>query len=282
MARIPPPPEQTLAHFRESGWMRVAGAFDAAAAARMREVVWRALADTGIRSDDASTWNVERPANLQHARDDPAFRAVGSTALYAVIDQIMEGRPYERPRNFGALFLAFPSRKPWVVPASGWHIDANYLSPLWPPRGVKIFALLGDAGPHGGSTLMLSGSHRLVHQWFVENPPPAAARSAQMRKLMQQHPYIRDLHGSGDEAERITRFMHSDTAMDGISLRVVEATGAAGDVILAHPLTLHVASNNAARHPRMMLSGGITTDMWGWEPKSEGLAGPMHRRRGLR
>jgi ectoine hydroxylase-related dioxygenase (phytanoyl-CoA dioxygenase family) len=134
---------------------------------------------------------------------------------------------------------------------------------------VKIFALLGDVGPRGGSTLMLSGSHRLVHQWFVENPPPAAARGAQMRKLLQQHPYIHDLQSSGDEVERIRRLMQSETVMNGMPLRVVEATGAAGDVILAHPLTLHVASNNAANQPRMMLSGGITTDLWGWnDPQS--------------
>jgi hypothetical protein len=66
MALIPYQSEQTVAHFRETGWMRVACAFDAKAAARMQAVVLRALADTGIRSDDASTWN--RVVTLQ--RDD--------------------------------------------------------------------------------------------------------------------------------------------------------------------------------------------------------------------
>jgi hypothetical protein len=34
---------------------------------------------------------------------------------------------------------------------------------------------------------------------------------------------------------------------DGIPLQVIETTGAAGDVILVHPLTLHVAAPNNVR-----------------------------------
>lgn len=52
--------------------------------------------------------------------------------------------------------------------------------------------------------------------------------------------------------------------VDGIALRVVENTGAAGDVILLHPLTLHVAAPNNGVAPRFLLSGAVTTDMHGW------------------
>ena len=45
----------------------------------------------------------------------------------------------------------------------------------------------------------------------------------------------------------------------GIPLQVVENTGAAGDVILLHPLVLHVAAPNAGTEPRFLLSGGIDT-----------------------
>jgi ectoine hydroxylase-related dioxygenase (phytanoyl-CoA dioxygenase family) len=85
-----------------------------------------------------------------------------------------------------------------------------------------------------------------------------------MRRLLQAHPYIRDLHASGDREERIARFMDRAEVSDGVRLQVVECTGSAGDVFLLHPLTMHVAATNAGSAPRFMLSGGITTDMWGW------------------
>ena len=253
-----------IEHFQEYGWVRVPQAFSAGAAAAMRDAVWHVLANGGIHRDDASTWTLERPTGLQRLKEHPAFRAAGSPSVLAAIDAILAGQAYEPPKNWGAVFIAFPAKDAWNVPASGWHIDANYTSSLTPPGGVKTFALFGDVAPRSGGTLMVSGSHRLIHRWFQENPPPQSARSADTRKLLQQHPYIRDLHTDGDPEERIARFMGHAEISDGISLQVVECTGSAGDVFLLHPLTLHVATTNAGHAPRFLLSGGVTTDMWGW------------------
>jgi hypothetical protein len=75
--------------------------------------------------------------------------------------------------------------------------------------------LLGDVAPHAGGTLIISGSHRLVHKHFTDNPPPSGARGADYRKLLLRHPYIRDLHTEGDAAERAARFMHRAENHDG-------------------------------------------------------------------
>lgn len=48
------------------------------------------------------------------------------------------------------------------MPASGWHIDANYAGQLSPPTGVQIHALFGDVAPRSGASQVLSGSHRLI------------------------------------------------------------------------------------------------------------------------
>jgi hypothetical protein len=85
-----------------------------------------------------------------------------------------------------------------------------------------------------------------------------------MRMLLREHPYIRDLHTEGDRNARIARFLNGAEDVDGISLQVVECTGAAGDVILLHPLMLHVAAPNTGAQPRFLLSGGVTIDGWGW------------------
>lgn len=258
------PDERSVAHFRDYGWMRVPRAFDADSAQAMRDAVWDALAEVGIYRERPSTWTVERPAHLQHLRTDPVFCAIGSKVLLAAIDAILDSQPYEIPKYWGALFIAFPSNAKWGVPSSGWHIDANYHSALWPIAGVKTFALLGDVVPRGGGTQIVSGSHRLIHRWFQLHPPPHGARSANMRKLLLSHPYIRDLHRAGDPDERIARFMARVEDADDVPLQVVETIGVAGDVIMLHPLVLHVAAPNKEAEPRFLLSGGITTNNWGW------------------
>jgi ectoine hydroxylase-related dioxygenase (phytanoyl-CoA dioxygenase family) len=258
-----PTDEETFQHFREHGWMRVRAAFSADEAEAMRTVVWRALADVGIRQDDPATWARERPEHLQHLKADPVFQAVGSSRLLKAIDAAFEGQAYARPKHWGAFFLAFPSRDAWNVPAGGWHIDANYVSSLSPPDGVRTHVLFGDVAPRAGGTLIVSGSHRLVHKYFRDHPPAHGTRGVGYRRLLQGHPYIGELHAEGSVNERVARFMDRTEEHDGISLRIVENTGAAGDVILLHPLVLHVATPNTGHRPRFLLSGGIDLpSMW--------------------
>jgi hypothetical protein len=255
--------EASIEHFHVHGWMRVRAAFTVDEAAAMRAAVWDALESAGIRQDDRSTWTTERPEQLQRVKDDPAFLAVGSTRVLDAIDAALDGQAYERPKHWGAAFIAFPSAQPWSVPARGWHADANYRSALSPPVGVRTHALFGDVAPRAGGSLIVSGSHRLVHRYFQEHPPPRTARGADYRRLLREHPYIYDLHADGDAAQRDARFMGREEEHDGIALQVVENTGAAGDVILLHPLVLHVAAPNNGNAPRFLLSGGVDLpSMW--------------------
>jgi hypothetical protein len=243
--------------------MRVRAAFSLDEAAAMQAAVWDALERGGISRGDPSTWTSERPEHLQHVKDDPAFRAIGNNRVLEALDAALEGQAYDQPTHWGAVFLAFPTRQSWSVPARGWHTDANYRSALFPPSGVRTHALFGDVVSRAGGTLIVSGSHRLVHRYFNETPPPLSARGADYRRLLRGHPYIRDLHTEGVAAERAARFMDHIEEHDGVPLRVVENTGAAGDVILLHPLVLHVATPNNGDSPRFLLSGGVDLpSMW--------------------
>ncbi len=168
--------EHAVEHFKTYGWSRVSGAFAPRAAAQMRKAVWRALTAAGIKADDPSTWLMERPTSLQALKEDPVFDAVGGERLCAVLDAILGTGTYATPGNWGALFAAFPTSAAWHIPTRGWHLDAHYASALWPTRGVKTHALLDEVSPRGGGTLMISGSHRLVHNWFKAHPlPPGRA-----------------------------------------------------------------------------------------------------------
>jgi hypothetical protein len=247
-------------HFQTHGWVRIAGAFSAAEAAAMRDVVWRELATRGIQRDDPATWRTERPDHLQHLKSEPAFRAVASDRTLAAIDEVLGGQPWRRPTDWGAFFLVFPAldRRPWTVPDDNWHVDADYAGPLSPPKGVKVHAMFGDVAPRSGGMPILSGSHRLLHRWFQENPPKPGARSAQLRASVHRHPYVRDLCAPGDAAARIARFHERAEEVDGIPLQVLENTAAAGDVILMHPLLLHaLPTTHLGSSPRFLLNKDI-------------------------
>jgi hypothetical protein len=136
------------------------------------------------------------------------------------------------------------SKAAWNVPSHGWHADANYVSPLSPPAGVRTHALFGDVAFRAGGTLIVAGSHRLVHQHFKDNPPPPGARGADCRKLLQRHPYIRGLHAEGETDERAARFIGRAEEHGGISLQ-------------------DVATPNTGKAPRFFLSGGVDLpSMW--------------------
>jgi hypothetical protein len=244
--------------FRTHGWIRVEGAFSSGEAAAMRDVVWSFLEETGIARDDRSTWRTERPYHLQHLKANPVFRAVGSDATVRAIDELLEGQAWRRPSDWGAFFIVFPSGRPWDVPVSGWHADADYAGPLAPPKGLKVHALFGDVEPRAGGMCIISGSHRLLSQWFVEHPPPPGARSADLRKSVHSHPYLRALCTPGDPAARVDRFLDRVEEVNGIPLQVVENTGAAGDVILMHPLLLHAPpATHLGSSPRFLMNKDI-------------------------
>lgn len=252
-----------LEHFRTHGWVRVPQAFSAEAAAGMCSVIWNALGKAGIVRDDPSTWTKTRPEHLQHLKSDPVFDAIGTERTVGAIREVLQGQDLPLPKNWGAFFLHFPTAGEWDVPSSGWHMDGDYTGDLDPPCGVLIHAMLNDVGPRCGGTNILSGSHRLLHRWFTENPPAPGTRSAQLRKSLQRHPYIRDLCKPGDRAERIARFNERVEVIDGIPLQVVENTAAAGDVILMHTLLLHaVPAAHLGDQPRFLLSVGVQQPYW--------------------
>src|SRR5690348_8766920 len=137
-------PQSTLEHFRTYGWVRIRAAFDAGDAAAMCDVIWAALTKVGIYRDDPSTWTTPRPVNLQHLKSEPAFRAIGSTRTIQAIDEALEDQAWQKPRDWGALFLQFPVGREWDIPSKGWHIDGDYTGRLLPPCGVKVHAMLTD------------------------------------------------------------------------------------------------------------------------------------------
>jgi len=73
--------------------------------------------------------------------------------------------------------------------------------------------------------------------------------------------------------ERVERFMVDGDELDGVRVRVVEATGNAGDVCLMHPWMLHNIAMNCADRPRMMMTlTFLRSDNTYYAPRSHGAA----------
>ena len=246
------------AHFEEWGYARVENAFSADDAARMRDVVWDALAHDGILRDDSSTWVDETPSHLQSLKGADVFKAIGSDRTLDAIDDIVGAGRWKPPADWGAYFLLFPTRRPWTVPWKAWHLDHDYTGSLSPVEGLKVHSMFGSVEPRAGGMTIVAGSHHLLSRHFIEHPPRAGTKAAQVRKqLMHSNDYLRELGtdpGETDSAARIARFVDAVEVVNGVSAQVVELTATAGDVILIHPLVLHTRPTNAGTQPRFLLN----------------------------
>src|SRR5689334_14030080 len=130
-----------LDDFWRDGYVRVPRAFAAAEAAAMRNVVWRELSTRGVRRDDPTTWRSETQDHLQHLKDHPAFRAVGTDRTLGAIRDLLGDGWAGAPADWGAFFLLFPNPRPWSVPWQAWHVDHTWTDPIEPLVELKVHTL---------------------------------------------------------------------------------------------------------------------------------------------
>jgi ectoine hydroxylase-related dioxygenase (phytanoyl-CoA dioxygenase family) len=141
----------------------------------------------------------------------------------------------------------------WTLPHTLWHADFSFALPAWPLAGVKMFTFLSDVPPHGGGTLVVTGSHELVRRFVAGRASEQLKRTRQTRlAFLASHPWLRELTSESRSDDRIARFMNEEQRIDGVAVRAVELTGRAGDVVLTHPWLLHCRAANRAAEPRFM------------------------------
>jgi ectoine hydroxylase-related dioxygenase (phytanoyl-CoA dioxygenase family) len=168
------------------------------------------------------------------------------------------------PTNWGVVLVTFPNRTrdEWSVPSAGWHYDFDVHANATEIHGLQVFLFFSSVEPRGGGTLLVEGSHRLLRHFassLRQDEGPGDHQSVR-RQFLRHDPWLRALTGvAASPSDRTDFFMREREASSGGSLRVVEMTGEPGDVILCHPLMLHVAARNAASVPRFMRSQRICT-----------------------
>jgi ectoine hydroxylase-related dioxygenase (phytanoyl-CoA dioxygenase family) len=122
-----------------------------------------------------------------------------------------------------AAMWGFPTRLPGAVVPT-WHIDGDWFTHHLTSADqvlTPIF-LWGDIGSEDSPTLLCPGSHLEVAR------------------------FLRDAEPDGVPGKEIANFVHSRLRVKG----TVEATGAAGDVIVCHPYLAHTVNPTSPRKAR--------------------------------
>ncbi len=250
---------QQRGEFAERGIVYLRRAFGQDDAARMRRRVWARLARLGVAEDDPSTWIAAALTGLSKAiKRDSVFAAAGSAAVNEAVGGLLGESGWDPPRDWGTILVTFPDRtRPWSLPSQSWHPDYGFWHDPEPLFGIKVFAFFADVPPHGGGTLVITGSHRVAARFTGSLPPPERRDRHSVARFLRHDEWFRALSRPGDDPGRVARFMGRDHHAGGITVRVTELTGRPGDVVLTHPWVLHSSAPNTSSYPRMMLTRNL-------------------------
>ncbi len=223
---------------------------------------------------------------MQGLREAGALEA-SQRALQGAVDRAL-GPTRWQPKGLWYSLLSFPTgTQRWAVPRRSWHADEPAVAGDALPWTVFVFVFLRAVPHRGGGTVVVTGSHRcaehmarregrvdsaLVRVFADDNEglvDPDEARVISpvdvMGRLSQESPWFRELgghegererEGDGDgdgDGERVGRYMRTGGVHEGVPVRVVELTGAPGDVVVMDPRCVHSVSANVAGVPRQVL-----------------------------
>jgi hypothetical protein len=229
-------------------------------AATIEDRIWAFLAKRGIDRTDRTTWPPGGlMSGLQGLRQAGAFAPFSNARLFAVVDQLLGAGTWTKPRQEGQALLSFPQPEPWEIPHKVWHFDLPAKGPIDCFHAVRVFGYAATVAPRGGGTLLVEGSPELVRRMVERSPDHNAGQSADVRRrLAARSPWFKALTSAG--SDRIAQFMIDGDEIDGVRVRVIEATGEPGDVCIMHPWMLHNIANNCADRPRMMMTQTFLRD----------------------
>ena len=209
-----------------------------------RRFLWQAvepaLRRKGIAYSDERTWGdkhgevIVSPDGGDHpipqTSPDSRWPALfQSPRLRQVLDDLHGGHDRWRwvhgaASGVGWIHVRYPvveAAEAWDAASRRWHIDGD-TGRIDTHQSVVVLPMVTPIAAGGGGTALLKGSHHAVARW---------------------------LHDAGEwgvgNHRRVRTLVEKALASCGLSA-VAEATGAAGDVLVMHPLLIH-AVNDARR-----------------------------------
>ncbi|EPE25489.1 Clavaminate synthase-like protein [Glarea lozoyensis ATCC 20868] len=233
-------------HFLEHGYIKVSGCFPPEAAEEFTANLWTRL---GMSPTDKSTWTKERTNMPYHTHTLAAdFAPKAWSAICQLLapedggeqegDERISGGDDDKWRSWSDGFivnLGTPESEKKDIDnmdedarlrnAGVWHVDGDFFVHYLdsPEQALLVIPLFTDIQSKGGAT--------------YENPAGLT-------------PWFKPTDDATETREFFEALSADKDKLPTSSL--VEATGKIGDVYLMHPLTLHSASENLLRIPRVI------------------------------
>ena len=232
------------------GLIHCPGVVDAPTHTSVVDAMWDHLAARGVRRFDRTTWPVGTVSGLQQLKRDRAVQALATDEILEIRSQILRSEAALPSLDWAAL-IRFPEPGvSWRLPHKVWHLDEPGRGSPATHRTSRLFVILSDLQQHGGATLAVEGSAALVRRIIADSPNHDGGSSSEVRKILQRRYEWFDLLMSEREVSDDTRLQDGEE-VDGVLCRVMELTGAAGDVWCMDQWTLHNGSTNASDRPRL-------------------------------
>lgn len=242
---------EQLESFQRTSILRVPAAFDAADALSMQELVWAHLATRGVVRGDPGTWLPDRFDVPRDVNRQLPIARLRTPRLRGILDDLLGRGMWEFAERAGVLLSPPESpRTPWTVARRDWHWDAGHAGPWTPSEGVFLWCPLVRLRERSGGTLLLEGSRSLLGDFMAE----CEARSAwsTQERFKTWHPYLRRLYGM-DPCDDPDEFLVPFQDDMGRRLRVAEASGDPGDVVITDAGIVHRIPQNHGSTPRMLM-----------------------------
>ncbi|MEM7133738.1 MAG: phytanoyl-CoA dioxygenase family protein [Chloroflexota bacterium] len=254
---------ENLTCFEQNGYVYLPKAFSRGDALAIQDSFWSQMQEQGIDRDDRSTWPTDLWPSLK-LKDNPSLESrITTPRLCGAINQLLGSNNWHVPHRWGGYLISFPTgiAQDWELTSQAWHWDDTLINHFGQCNtGLFIFTFYSDVQAKGGGTLVVSGSHRLIEQFFHRLSPKdqRLKQKALKRQFAQSQPWLAELTGLTSEyANRTQRFMEETTEVDGVPVKVIEVTGDPGDAYLCHPAIYHARSPNHAEVPRFMRVKGL-------------------------
>jgi hypothetical protein len=214
-----------IEQFVVAGYCVLRAAFTPAQAAAARAEVWRRMEEkAAIREDDPATW--PEAYDIEEHLTHPAVLECFTDRLAAAVEQLTGPGRWRGERRWGfwPVNFSYLADRPYDVPDFGWHVDGNWFRHTLdcPNQGLLVIGLFSDVEPGWGGTVLSLGSHRQTARVLAAHPAGLHHRTLFSKVL----------------AEPLGNFW--------------EATGCAGDVVLAHPFMFHARGIKQGGPPRMI------------------------------
>ena len=219
----------------------------------MRARIWRHLERAhSIRERDPDTWPATRPFQFQALSRSDAFAPVRCPALVATLDALLGRGGWLEPPNWGPPLVSFRECESWGVPTKSWHLDLP-ITPAGALRAVRAFTFLTDVEPHGGATVAVAGSHRVLAALAERAGRELRSREAR-EAIAASDPWFAALEAREALGDRERRFSGEAARVLDVPVRVAQLCGRAGDIVLMRAELLHAAAPHALPAPRMVLA----------------------------